>query len=422
VNNNLERFLDRRAGAVLCFFATIADKLRLILPGSRRNAPVKRLIFVKPVEQGALVLAYDAFKQAADKLGRENVFAFVFSENREILDILDVIPHENIITARGNNVFILTIDLLRALFKMRRAHIDTAIDLEIYARLSILICWLCGAKKRVGLHRFNSEGPYRGSLVTHRVQYNPYLHISQAFDVFVRSAFTETLSLPLLKEVPQTPLCPLPPFIPKPEELQELKQILKDFYPSYAKENAKTAPLVLFNPKSLDELPARKWADENFVALGQKLLKSHPNARIIITGLSNEQQACEAMAQDIDAKQCLCLAGRLSLRGLMTLMTLADALVTSDSGPAHFAALTPIGGVVLFGPETPLLYSPLSDRMRVIHLGFACSPCFSPMNYRLSPCKDNQCLKQISVEQVHRELCLVLDEAPTAQRQSLTEE
>ena len=44
------------------------------------------------------------------------------------------------------------------------------------------------------------------------------------------------------------------------------------------------------------------------------------------------------------------------MRELLTLYTLADVLVTNDSGPAHFASLTPVHTVVLFGPETPLLF------------------------------------------------------------------
>jgi len=35
---------------------------------------------------------------------------------------------------------------------------------------------------------------------------------------------------------------------------------------------------------------------------------------------------------------------------------ISAVLVTNDSGPAHFSAITPIRSIVLFGPETPRLY------------------------------------------------------------------
>jgi len=412
VNNWFEQFMDRRLGVVLCFFLTVLEKLRLaVFPSARRMPPVRRILFVKPVEQGALVLAYGAIRDAAERLGRENVFVFVFAKNREILDILDVIPRENVITVRDTSLATLALDMMRAVLQMRRLRIDTAIDFEIFARVSIIICWLSGARRRVGLHRFNSEGPYRGSLVTHRVQYNPYLHTSQAFDVFVRSAFAEEQDAPLLKEAPLSPLCPPPPFVPDDTDLDALNGALDGFLPPLPRSSGKPWPIVVFNPKCLDELPMRKWADPNFVGVGKRLLESHPDARIVITGLPHETDACAAMVEAIDPARCVNLAGKLSLRGLITLLTVSDALVSSDSGPAHFAAMTSISGVVLFGPETPLLYRPLTDRLRVVYLGFACSPCFSPMNYRLSPCGDNRCMTQITAEQVHAELCRALEGA-----------
>ncbi len=414
LSNWFEHYIDRRLGVIICFLLTVVDALlRRLGVSSATPPPVKRILFVKPVEQGAVVLAYGAIKRAAERVGRENVFFFVFEKNREILDILDVVPRQNVITARDENLFILGASMLRAIVKMRRLRIDTAVDLEIFARLSIIIAYLSGAKRRVGLHRFNSEGPYRGALVTHRVQYNPYLHTAQAFDVFTRAAFVDGEEAPLLKEAPQTPPCPPPKFTPNPQDMEGVAEILAALA---APDAPRPHPIILFNPKCLDELPSRQWAGENFIALGRLALNAYPDARILITGLPAEREACERMAAAIDEKRCLSLAGKQSLRSLIALMTVSDFLVTTDSGPAHFAAMTEIAGVVLFGPETPLLYSPLSEKLRVSWLGLACSPCFSPMNYRLSPCSNNRCLQGISAESVFALLQTMIQEgtAPAA--------
>jgi ADP-heptose:LPS heptosyltransferase len=289
--------------------------------------------------------------------------------------------------------------MLAAFIKMRRLHIDTAVDLEIFSRISIIIAWFSGARRRVGLHRFNMEGPYRGDLVTHRVQYNPYLHTAQAFDIFLRAAFSKPEEAPLLKEVPQSPLEYPPRFVPDPETLQSVDILLQETL-GVGDVSRLPHPLFLFNPKCLDELPSRKWPDKCYVELGRKLLEIWPDGRILVIGLEHEKRLCASMIAAIDPEKAFSLAGRLTLRSLIALMTRCDMLVSSDSGPAHFAALTDIAGVVFFGPETPLLYSPLSDKLRVIHLNLACSPCYSPMNYRLSPCTDNQCLQRITPEKV----------------------
>ena len=43
------------------------------------------------------------------------------------------------------------------------------------------------------------------------------------------------------------------------------------------------------------------------------------------------------------------------------LYTLSELLITNDSGPAHFASMTPITVITLFGPETPLLFRALDS-------------------------------------------------------------
>ena len=75
---------------------------------------------------------------------------------------------------------IFVIDFLRALAAMRRRGIDTVIDMEFFSRASAIFAFLSGATTRAGLHRFTGELPYRGDLMTHRVQYNPHLHIVAA--------------------------------------------------------------------------------------------------------------------------------------------------------------------------------------------------------------------------------------------------
>jgi hypothetical protein len=56
--------------------------------------------------------------------------------------------------------------------------------------------------------------------------------------------------------------------------------------------------------------------------------------------------------------------------------------------------------VVLFGPETPALFGTLSPRNHAIWLGLACSPCINAWNNRQTACRDNVCMRGISVERV----------------------
>ena len=91
------------------------------------------------------------------------------------------------------------LDFLRALLAARSHRIDTVIDMEFFSRASAIFTFLTGATTRVGLHRFTGELPYRGNLMTHRVQYNSHRHIATQYSLLVEAAFLEPVDEPLLK-------------------------------------------------------------------------------------------------------------------------------------------------------------------------------------------------------------------------------
>ena len=86
-----------------------------------------------------------------------------------------------------------------------------------------------------------------------------------------------------------------------------------------------------------------------------------------------------------------------SISELLALFHVARLLVTNDGGPGQFAALTPIWTLMLFGPETPGLYAPLTPQCHSFYSQWPCSPCLTAYNHRTSYCDgDNQCLKVIA--------------------------
>ena len=64
-------------------------------------------------------------------------------------------------------------------FWTRRNAIDTVVDLELFSRFTGLLTGFCGADRRIGFYRYNNEGLYRGDMLTHRVAYNPHIHIQK---------------------------------------------------------------------------------------------------------------------------------------------------------------------------------------------------------------------------------------------------
>jgi ADP-heptose:LPS heptosyltransferase len=160
-----------------------------------------------------------------------------------------------------------------------------------------------------------------------------------------------------------------------------------------------TGSLVVLNPNASDKFPLRRLPLESFTELARRLLED-PEVFVLITGVASEKPDAQTICAQLGSPRALDLTGQTTMTELRHLFDLAQVLVTNDSGPAHFAALTRIHVVVFFGPEIPDRYRPLTTNLDVIHTGYSCSPCIGPLNQRRSPCNDNRCLTDINIEEI----------------------
>jgi hypothetical protein len=145
MNANSIRLADVWLGLPACGLLTLFRKL---LDHRRPKGPVKRILFLKLVEQGATVLAYPALRDAVAKVGRENVFFMVLAENRPILDLLDVIPPANVIVVPTGGLVTTLRGMLAAIAKIRATRVDAVIDYELFSRASAVLAYLSGAGRR----------------------------------------------------------------------------------------------------------------------------------------------------------------------------------------------------------------------------------------------------------------------------------
>jgi len=393
---------DRWIGIPLCAVLTF---VKLLLEPRIRAFPrrVQRILFIKFAEQGSTVLAYPAIQRAVKTVGRDNVYFVVFKENRFVLDMMEILPEENIITVATSSLPALFFSILRAIIRWRAIGIDAVVDLEFLTRFSAIFAFLSGAKSRVGFHTFFGEGPYRGNLMTHRLLYNPHLHTSQMFDAMVDALTRDPSTLPTLDFRP-TATQTFAKFSPRSGERAEVINLLKRINARFG-----SAPLVLLNPNASDLLPLRRWPPTRYVELARRLLISYPRLYIDFTGGPNEAAAVNRLAQDVASDRVIPLGGKTTLRQLVVLCSQSEILVTNDSGPAHFASMTPCHVITLFGPETPALFSAKAPNASVIWAGIACSPCVNAYNSRQSRCRNNLCMQSITVDQVFDEVSRVLD-------------
>jgi ADP-heptose:LPS heptosyltransferase len=393
---------DRWIGAPLCAVLTL---LRRIFEFARRpgRRKVQRVLFVKFAEQGSTVLAYPAVLRAIEMVGRQNVYFVVFQDNRFILDAMNVIPEENVVTIATHSPLGLALSALRAVLQVRKIRIDAVIDMEFLTRFSAMLTFMTGAKSRVGFHTFFGDGPYRGDLMTHRLLYNPHLHTSQMFEAMVEALTRDPAVLPTLDFTPPVNQ-PLARFRPSLSDVAEINTLLQRENPRIG-----SAPLILLNPNASDLLPLRRWPPLRYVELARRLLERYPELFIGFTGAPAEAAPNNQLADEVGSSRVIPLAGKTTLRQVLVLYTRSEILVTNDSGPAHFASMTPIRVVTLFGPETPALFAVRSPNATALWAGIACSPCVSAYNNRQTVCRNNLCMQAITVDNVFENVTRIYD-------------
>jgi ADP-heptose:LPS heptosyltransferase len=394
--------IDRWIGVPLCAFLTLVRRIfeSAGSPGPRR---IQRVLFVKFAEQGSTVLAYPAICRAIEMVGRENVYFVVFEDNRFILDAMEIIPDGNVITIATQSFFGLGTSALRAALRVRKIGIDAVVDMEFLTRSSAILTFATGAQSRVGFHTFFGDGPYRGDLMTHRLLYNPHLHTSQMFEAMVEALTHDPAVLPTFDFTPSANQ-PLARFQPTLSEIDEIDALLQRENPRIG-----SAPIILLNPNASDLLPLRRWPPMRYVELARRLLERYPDLFIGFTGAPAEAGPNNQLADEVGSDRVIPLAGRTTLRQMLMLYTRSEILVTNDSGPAHFASMTPIHVVTLFGPETPALFAARSPNVTVLWAGIACSPCVNAYNNRQSVCRNNLCMQAITVDDVFEKVTHIYD-------------
>ena len=390
------RALDFWVGIPLTFFLTAIDRaLRLVGLAASPDGRPRNILFMQLAEMGTMVVAYPSLRKARELFPDATLHFLCFTQIRSSVEMLEMIPAENIVTIDAGSVASFLRDTFAFAWRARQRRIDTVIDLEAFVRYSSVLSYLSGARRRVGFHRFNQEGLYTGDLLTHKVLYNAHVHAAHSFLDLVHALDAPDDQVPRVKR-------------PRAMDSLEVPRIrtdtnaASDIWKKLRAIDGDVGParkLVVLNPNSSARFPMRRLPLDSFTELARTLLED-PEVFLLITGVASEKPDAQYICSRIGSRRMLDLTGRTTLKELLHLFNLAHVLVTSDSGPAHFAALTRIHVVVFFGPEIPERYRPLTTRVDVVHTGYTCSPCIGPQNQRLSPCNDNQCMKRISVQEV----------------------
>jgi ADP-heptose:LPS heptosyltransferase len=136
----------------------------------------------------------------------------------------------------------------------------------------------------------------------------------------------------------------------------------------------------------------RNWNFDNYVSLAERLGNS--GIKTIIIGNTEDREVLPSKFADHDSSIRLLVGSPLST--IIGLMSKAALFVGNDSGPLHLATAVGIPCIGLFGPSSPALTAPQSDRNIYFYEKVECSPCDQTKCIR----PDNPCVNLISSDRV----------------------
>jgi ADP-heptose:LPS heptosyltransferase len=166
---------------------------------------------------------------------------------------------------------------------------------------------------------------------------------------------------------------------------------------------------LVFNPSNShanrNKINYRAWPQEHW----KKLLEMIPShIPIVIIAGKGEEAYFEPIKPY--PSNVIDLAGKTPLTDLIGVIEHAEAIVTTDTGPAHLASAVNTDIFVLIGP-TPAArtgpYKTNDNNICFINMNLACSPCYNTPT--MFACKENICMQEITPKHVYEQMQKTID-------------
>jgi heptosyltransferase-2 len=160
-------------------------------------------------------------------------------------------------------------------------------------------------------------------------------------------------------------------------------------------------PLVALCPGSTNSR-AKRWHAGSYAALADRLIEE-AGATVLLVGAREESDVTREVLAKM-RRPAVALTGETTLSEMTAVLSVADLLVTNDTGPAHLASALGRPTLVVFGPTNPLTTRPFAPVAEIVRRPPDCAPCM------LRDCPiDHRCMTAISVDEVFARAAALLD-------------
>jgi heptosyltransferase-2 len=142
---------------------------------------------------------------------------------------------------------------------------------------------------------------------------------------------------------------------------------------------------------------AKLWPTEYFAVLARRIVQKLNRSVLVVCGPS-ERTIAREIVRLAGHKRVVSLAEQSVNVGLTkACVRRSEMMVTTDSGPRHFAAAFNVPVVTLFGPTHIAWSENHYERARHLQLKLACQPC----QQRVCPEGHHRCMRDLTVDQVY---------------------
>ena len=330
---------------------------------------------------GDVVMATPALRAVRDQFPTAEIVGIMRPYVADVLAGTGLIDRTVFSNPRGKNQSQRDWSLM---WSLRGEQFDTVLLLPNSLRTGML-AWLSGARRRVGFAR-----DLRGWLLTDRVVPKPKGTPHPVMEEYLRLA--AQLGCQSLSR--KTELAVLPEDQAKLDEFWSGRWVVEQGAWKQAADH-QSIPYVCLNTGGAFGA-AKNWPREYFATLARRIAVELNKGVLVVCGPSERDDArwiaTESRHQSVFSFADVPLSIGLTKAAIRS----ADLLVTTDSGPRHFAAPFGTPVVTLFGP-THIEWSETFYE-HGIHLQHRldCGPC----QQRECPLKHHRCLRDLSVETV----------------------
>ena len=337
-----------------------------------RNAFVTKILIIAPAWVGDAVMAQPLFMRLKQRFPDSTIDAYA---PPWVAPILRRMPEINVVFdnpfTHGQLRFF---DRIKAARALRTHHYDQVIVLPNSFK-SALIPFFARIPLRSGF-----VGEFRYGLLNDArpLDESAYPLMVERFAVLAQSALTA-----LERPVPQPRLR-----IDTAQRTVTLNRL---------KLNTE-APIIAFCPGA-EYGPAKRWPPKYFAQLARRC--QFLGKQIWLFGSSKDRAITDEI-NELAGNICINLAGETALDEAIDLLSLAEHVVTNDSGLMHIACAVGVPVAALYGSSSPAFTPPLSTQAKVISLNVECSPCFK----RVCPLGHFKCMNELSPDRVAAEMAV----------------